>query len=527
MSFRQTRWRFLAVSLAALILLGNNYSFDNPQALQTQIQQQLGINIIQFNLLYSVFALPNIFLTILGGMIIDRLGVRFGIFTFTLIVTIGQLIIALGGKFNEYSLMLLGRAVFGVASENLIIAQSTFVSLWFKGTELATAMGIIMTIPELGGALNSLLTPLIYESSQSLSVPLFTSVGFCLFSFACGIILVQLDKYADKYDQRQSDCQYVLEQKMMKDDEGEEDEDEEEKEKLEESKEEISLKDLKQLSGTVWILLMICTFSLCIFIPFLDNANQFCQQRFNLSNISAGRAIIITYLTPMFVSPFIGCIVDKVGYRRRWMILTSLLFIISHLLFAIIPTPEDGSPQFAAVVPLFLLGVSYAFYSCVMIPCVQYLVEQRIMGTAFGLMGLFESIGACVFPLVSSQIYNTNGDYRQVGFFYMGIGCVNLIFVLTLYFVDKKGSEVLDRINPLEGKGDGKSSSSTSDDDSVASDLTDEDEREYFEMKENINSFKLQPLETNSDSKSEPGDFKMQRSLSFEYSMQITKLDNQ
>ncbi|CAD8202056.1 unnamed protein product [Paramecium pentaurelia] len=521
MSFRQTKWRFLAVSLAALILLGNNYSFDNPQALQTQIQQQLGISIIQFNLLYSVFALPNIFLTILGGMIIDRLGVRFGIFTFTLIVTIGQLIIALGGQFNQYSLMLLGRAIFGVASENLIIAQSTFVSLWFKGSELATAMGIIMTVPELGGALNSLLTPLIYQSSQKLSVPLFASVGFCLFSFICGMILVYLDKYAEKYDQRQSDSEYVLEQNIMEKEEGDEDEEEE---KLEESKEEISLKDLKQLSGTVWILLMICTFSLCIFIPFLDNANQFCQQRFNLSYISAGRAIIITYLTPIFISPFIGYIVDKVGYRRRWMILTSLLFIISHLLFAIIPTPEDGSPQFAAVVPLFLLGVSYAFYSCVMIPCVQYLVDQRIMGTAFGLMGLFESIGACIFPLVSSQIYNTNGDYRQVGFFYMGIGCVNLIFVLTLYFVDKKGSEVLDKINPLEGNSD-QNSSSTSDD-SVASDLTDEDEREYIEMKSNINSLKLQPLETNSDTKSEPGDIKMQRSLSFEYSMQITKLDN-
>lgn len=59
-------------------------------------------------------------------------------------------------------------------------------------------MGIIMTIPEIGGALNSLLTPLIYNNSQKLSVPLFTSVGFCLFSFCCGIILVYLDKYADK-----------------------------------------------------------------------------------------------------------------------------------------------------------------------------------------------------------------------------------------------------------------------------------------------------------------------------------------
>jgi MFS family permease len=41
----------------------------------------------------------------------------------------------------------------------------------------------------------------------------------------------------------------------------------------------------------------------------------------------------------VLISPFIGIAIDKVGYRRRWMILTAFLFIITHLMFAVLPTP--------------------------------------------------------------------------------------------------------------------------------------------------------------------------------------------
>lgn len=69
----------------------------------------------------------------------------------------------------------------------------------------------------------------------------------------------------------------------------------------------------------------------------------------------------------------------------------------------------------------------------------------------------------------------------------MGIGCLNLVFVLTLYFIDEKGSVVLDKINPLESEEEQDSTS----DDSFPSDLTDEGERDFVEMKSNFGSFKL------------------------------------
>jgi hypothetical protein len=59
-------------------------------------------------------------------------------------------------------------------------------------------MGIITTMPEIASALNSFFTPLIYEKTDSLAYPLFTSVLICGFSLVCATILVFLDKKSDK-----------------------------------------------------------------------------------------------------------------------------------------------------------------------------------------------------------------------------------------------------------------------------------------------------------------------------------------
>ena len=55
-------------------MFGNNYAFDNPQALQKQIMADVNITIPEYNLLYSVFSLPNVFLTLASGFFIDIVG---------------------------------------------------------------------------------------------------------------------------------------------------------------------------------------------------------------------------------------------------------------------------------------------------------------------------------------------------------------------------------------------------------------------------------------------------------------------
>lgn len=149
-------------------------------------------------MLYTIFALPNIFATFIIGFLIDFLGVRIGLVTLSFGVVIFQAVVAAGGAYKSYATMLVGRMLFGIASESLITAQASFVSFWFVGKELAFALGLAITFPELGNALNSFLTPIIYDNTQSLGPPLFTSVGVCSISFLCAVWAAYIDKRADK-----------------------------------------------------------------------------------------------------------------------------------------------------------------------------------------------------------------------------------------------------------------------------------------------------------------------------------------
>ncbi len=87
---------------------------------------------------------------------------RLGIVILSFAIVVCQLIFAIGGQVGSYSMMLTGRVLFGIASRSLFIPQASLISFWFKGRELSFALGIGITFPELGNALNSYLTPLIY-----------------------------------------------------------------------------------------------------------------------------------------------------------------------------------------------------------------------------------------------------------------------------------------------------------------------------------------------------------------------------
>lgn len=80
-----------------MLLFGDAYAFDNPQPLQTNIEDDLKISHTSFNLLYSCYSFPNMIMPIFGGFLIDFLGVRVAIFIFSTLLIIGQLIVTYGG----------------------------------------------------------------------------------------------------------------------------------------------------------------------------------------------------------------------------------------------------------------------------------------------------------------------------------------------------------------------------------------------------------------------------------------------
>ena len=212
-------------------------------------------------------------------------------------------------------------------------------------------MGIIMTVPEIGSALNSFLSPYFYEKFGGLTFPLYFSTGLCILSVLAAITLGVLDKIAEKHDR----SFLTKEQEELE---------------VNEAHHSVSFKDIRELSSTFWILILICTLVLGIYIPFLDDINQFYMDRFGFSSVEAGRLIAIPYLTSVLTSPFIGNLIDKLHKRRIFIIITCFIFIASHLLFGMLPEGTNIKPDWYAVIPLVLLGTAFSFYSCSVLPCI-------------------------------------------------------------------------------------------------------------------------------------------------------------
>lgn len=87
--------------------------------------------------------------------------------------------------------MLVGRVVFGLGGESLSVAQSAIVSIWFKGKELAMALGMNISFSRLGSVINGLILPQVYNDDHpgNLGLAFLIGLGVCIFSFVCGVCL--------------------------------------------------------------------------------------------------------------------------------------------------------------------------------------------------------------------------------------------------------------------------------------------------------------------------------------------------
>lgn len=143
--------RWFALALACAMQMGNYYCYDFPAVLEKQIEDQFNVKSFQYNLLYTVYSLPNIVLPLFGGILIDFIGIRKGVVLFSIPLIIGQglytylfkAMCILGSWTNQYFWLIIGRVMYGLGGENMSVVQSAIVSKWFVGKELAFALGYI------------------------------------------------------------------------------------------------------------------------------------------------------------------------------------------------------------------------------------------------------------------------------------------------------------------------------------------------------------------------------------------------
>lgn len=429
LSFRLIGYRWLGLTFCCIVMMGSYFCFDNPSALQTKFTDKGGLYRIsgtQVNLLYSVYSFPNIILPFFGGILVDKIGVRVAILLFSGLLILGQLIFTYGVYEISFTWMIVGRVVFGFGGESLTVAQSAIVSQWFKGKELALALGLNISVARLGSSLNSMLSPLMVSSgpAPNLWIPCFVGIIFCIISFLFGVVLCWMDKEADKREG-------IIDGAGTSE------------------PEKIDFKDLKNFKLLYWLLLTSCFLIYGSYFGFTNDGNDLIHEIFGFENDSAGFLLSTVYIIAAILTPAVGFMIDRIGQRAILMIIASCILITAHAILILCPIYSDGN--YIALIPLGLIGIFYSLYAAVFWPCVPLVVEEKAVGTAFGVITAVQNIMLSINPIVLGAVHDNTEEERGGYLWYEVIigafACIGLLNSLLIYIEDRKTGNNLQKIH--------------------------------------------------------------------------------
>jgi len=404
-------------------LMGSYFCFDNPTPIQTILEQPpYNLSLQQWAALFEVYSLPNMILPLFGGLFLDKVGMRPGLLLFTIVLTIGQFVFALGGLKNNFLLMCAGRFIFGLGGESMTVAQSTITSVWFKGKEFSFAMGLTLSVSRLGSVLNSLVLPIICnnhlnaEGYPLIGAALFVGFGICLFSLACGVLLVVTDWYADKKDGKADVA--------MKDDE------------------KFRFSDIKSFGLSYWLITFSCLAVYMCCLNYLSQTPKILEVQYGFSVATAGALYGVPYYMSAILSPILGIVIDKVGMRSAMITSSSILCMIACLWNAFAPTYTE--PSYMCMPSLVILGLGYSIYGAALWSCIPYTVPARCVGTAYGLTTAIQNIGMTLGPQAITQIQGhvaNPDDYKWSMIFLAGCAFLGFLINVWLMYNDFKNCD--------------------------------------------------------------------------------------
>jgi len=94
---------------------------------------------------------------------------------------------------------------------------------------------------------------------------------------------------------------------------------------------------------------------------------------------------MITYIATALFSGPLGIMVNRVGYRRFFIMGATLIFMIAHLFIWVYPQCS-AEPEYQSAWGLLFVGIGFSFYANVIVAAIPLVVQKKVLGTAFGLM---------------------------------------------------------------------------------------------------------------------------------------------
>lgn len=426
------RWGVLI--LVGFILSVNYYFYDAFSTLKDLMTLEFGFTNTDYGLFVSFYSIPNTFLlmAVIGGIILDKLGIRRTGFIFIFFMAFGALLTAYGASkiyssgglgyglmqsflpsySPELKMMLLGRFFFGLGAETSIVVVSKILVKWFKGKDLALAFGLKVGFGRLGTFAALQLSPVLADGGVHLDSAIWFAAILALSGLLAFMVYMLLDMKLDRQTGQTE---------------------------MNKSTEKFRISDIFGLLGNrayLYIALICVTFYSAVF-PFNAFAPDFLFNEFGMSYEASGRISSILPLGTLIFTPLFGFLIDRYGRAASAMILGSLVLLLVHISFTYIGiTPE---------IPMFTLGVAFSLVPAAMWPSMVRLVNDNQIGTAYGLMYSIQNLGLWGVPLLAGKILDKTNppgtevlNYTPTMMLFIALSFLGLIFAILLKYQDKR-----------------------------------------------------------------------------------------
>lgn len=513
--------RWMALLLLALAMFCAYIFMDILSPIKDLMQTQRGWDSDAFGTMQGSETFLNVFVffLIFAGIILDKMGVRFTALLSGGVMLLGAIIkwYAISDSFigsdletwftnnlnhipvfeqlnvspfyegmpASAKLAACGFMLFGCGAEMGGITVSRGIVKWFKGREMALAMGSEMALARLGVATCMIFSPFFAKLGGVVSVS--RSVAFGVVLLCIAMIMLVVYFFMDKKLDAQT---------------GE----------AEEKDDPFKISDLGQIltSSGFWLVSLLCVLYYSAIFPFQKYAVNMLQCNLSFTEVPADSfwasssvtiiqyvimlvvavtafmfnflknksfkygvlclsiVSLVTYcymgymrqsaesifavfpLLAVGITPILGNYVDHKGKAASMLVLGSLLLIACHLTFAFI-LPEFKGNQVGGVivayVTILVLGASFSLVPASLWPSVPKLVDAKIIGSAYALIFWIQNIGLWLFPLLIGKILTmtnkgvtnaTELNYTAPLVMLAGLGVAALVIGLVLKVVDKK-----------------------------------------------------------------------------------------
>ena len=522
--------RWTALLLLALAMFCAYIFMDILSPIKDLMQETRGWDSTAFGTMQGSETFLNVFVffLIFAGIILDKMGVRFTAVLSGIVMLVGALIkwYAVEEAFTSSSiatwfdnnlnyipgfdelgispfyrgmpasakLAAVGFMIFGCGAEMAGITVSRGIVKWFKGREMALAMGSEMALARLGVATCMIFSPMFAKLGGSIDVSRSVAFGVVLLMIALIMFIV-----------------YFFMDKKLDSQTGE----------AEEKDDPFKISDIGAIlrSSGFWIVALLCVLYYSAIFPFQKYAVNMlqCNLTFTelpkdsfwatntvtivqyvimlvvavaafMSNFSKSKGMKYTMLAiaiialvvfcymgymrqsaetifavfPLLavgITPILGSYVDHKGKAASMLVLGSLLLIFCHLTFAFILPMFKGSQVggvIIAYVTILVLGSSFSLVPASLWPSVPKLVDAKIIGSAYALIFWIQNIGLWLFPLLIGKILDKTNpgveDPTQLNYTapllmlaFLGVAALLLGFVLKR--IDRKKGYGLEEPN--------------------------------------------------------------------------------